>query len=92
MLRHVIAHITPYDVIDGKFTIDGDRLTVRLVNTDSGILKPGDIARIEGFDRWRFQDGFAEFIRKDYVGENVTRCAFRRIRAKLSIDPQKRVP
>ena len=92
MLRHVMAHITPYDAIDGKFTIDGDRLTVRLVNTDSGLLKPGDIARIEGFDRWRFQDGFAEFIRKDYVGENVTRCAFRRIRAKLSIDPQKRVP
>lgn len=92
MLRQLTAHITPYDGIDGKFTIDGDRLTIRLLNTDCKMLRPGDLARIEGFDLWRFQDGFAEFIRKDYVGENVTRCAFRRIRGKLNIDPQKKVP
>jgi hypothetical protein len=79
-MKDLVGIITPWFCVDGKFTIDGNRITVRLRNTDCTILRPGDLLKVEGFERWRFQDGFVEFIRKDYVGENVTSCAFRRIK------------
>lgn len=80
-MRDLVGIITPWSCVDDKVLIDGSRITVRLRNTDCVILRPGDLLKVEGFDECRrFQDGFVEFVRKDYVGENVTRCAFRRIK------------
>lgn len=79
-MKDLVGIITPWSCLDERFSIDGDRITVRLRNTDCKILRPGDLLKVEGFECRRFRDGFVEFIRKDYIGENVTRCAFRRIK------------
>lgn len=83
-MREIVAIITPWSCDDENVAVDGDRIVFSLRNTDVGILSPGDLARIDGFESKGFRNGIAEYIRKDYRGENIARCAFRRVKVKKS--------
>ncbi len=75
------GHIRPDACVTDQIAADSQTwLSVMLRTNDAAFLVKGTLCRVEGFERWRFDDGLAEFIRKDYRGENVSKCLFRRVK------------
>jgi hypothetical protein len=80
-MKDIVATVTPWSCVDERILIDGNRLTIRVETIKAKVIQVGDLVCLQGFERFGFRDGITEFVRKEYVGENVSRCSFLRIKS-----------
>lgn len=76
--------ITPWACLDeDSIQVDsGKRLSFKVQTNRLRGIEVGCLVLVEGFNSKGFSDGYAEFVRKDYLGENVSRIAFYRVGIK----------
>jgi hypothetical protein len=80
-MKDVVAIVTPWSCVDETVLVDGQRLTLKLSAWSARNIDVGSRVGAEGFERFGFLDGVTEFVRKDYIGDSVSRCSFVRLKS-----------